>query len=104
MKGMFYRLDENHNPVEVGLSGLDDLWRNPEKRIVRQDTLPGDILVSTVFLGINHAFGDGPPILFETMIFGGVHDGYQARYQTWQQALSGHDETLALVQDLQIET
>lgn len=27
--------------------------------------------VSTVFLAIDHAFGDGPPVLYETMIFGG---------------------------------
>ena len=27
-------------------------------------------IVSTVWLGLDHAHGDGPPILFETMVFG----------------------------------
>ena len=26
--------------------------------------------VSTVFLGVDHQVGDGPPLLFETMVFG----------------------------------
>ena len=49
------------------------------------------VRVSTVFLGIDHGFGDGsPPILFETMIFGGEHDDYQMRYSTWEEAEAGH--------------
>lgn len=35
--------------------------------------------ISTVFLGMDHAFGGGEPILFEAMIFGGKHDEYQER-------------------------
>lgn len=46
--------------------------------------------VSTVFLGINHQFGCGAPILFETMIFGGDHDEYQERYYTWEESEVGH--------------
>lgn len=54
-------------------------------------TRVADSLVSTVFLGINHRFhGDGPPILYETMVFSGKLEGYQMRYTTRQQALAGH--------------
>lgn len=47
--------------------------------------------VSTVFLGINHAFHGGPPILFETMVFGpeNLQSGH-ARYHTWDEAEEGH--------------
>jgi hypothetical protein len=48
------------------------------------------IAVSTVFLGINHNFGDGPPILFETMIFDGKSSDRQWRYATWEEAERGH--------------
>jgi hypothetical protein len=35
----------------------------------------GDAKVSTVFLGLDHSFSeDGPPILWETMVFGGELD------------------------------
>lgn len=51
--------------------------------------------VSTVFLSLDHNWGDGPPILFETMIFGGEHDGYQERYRTWEEAEEGHEIALA---------
>lgn len=49
----------------------------------------GEIMVSTVFLRTDHDFtGTGPPILFETMVFGGGepwHE-FQERYTT--QAMS----------------
>ena len=49
------------------------------------------VRVSTVFLGVDHSFRDeGPPLLFETMIFCGEHDGYQERYETWDEAAIGH--------------
>jgi hypothetical protein len=65
---------------------------------VQQTTL-GKIKVSTVFLGIDHSFGDGPPLLFETMIFGGKYeeDEYQERYSTWAQAEAGHEVACTLV-------
>ena len=51
----------------------------------------GDVHVSTVFLAIDHRFlGDGPPILFETMIFGGEFDQWMDRYQTIEAARAGH--------------
>jgi hypothetical protein len=46
--------------------------------------------VSTVFLGLNHNYGDGPPILFETMVFGGPMDEYMDRYYTEDEAAQGH--------------
>lgn len=49
-----------------------------------------EIAVSTVFLGINHNYLDGPPILFETMIFGGANNERMWRYATWEEAERGH--------------
>jgi hypothetical protein len=50
----------------------------------------GKVFISTVFLGLDHSFGHGKPLLFETMIFGGEHDQYQDRYSTWEEAVVGH--------------
>ena len=52
----------------------------------------GDMRVSTVFLGLDRSFGDGPPLLFETMIFGGPFDQekYQERCSTWEEAEAQH--------------
>jgi hypothetical protein len=62
------------------------------------------IRISTVFLGINHNFGDeGPPILFETMVFGGVLNGRQFRYSTWDEAELGHAAMLVLVRKAEEE-
>lgn len=59
-----------------------------------------DILISTIFLGLDHGFGKGDPILFETMIFGGKHDQYQERYETWEEAEKGHKRAVELVKKL----
>lgn len=45
------------------------------------------VVVSTVFLGLDHSFGDGPPILWETMIFNGKHNGHQERSSTVKDAV-----------------
>lgn len=51
--------------------------------------------VSTVFLGMEHGQDElGRPILFETLVFGGPHDGMQCRYCTWEEAEAGHDALL----------
>jgi hypothetical protein len=56
-----------------------------------------DVEVSTVFLSFDHGSGDGPPLLFETMIFGGEHADYQERYSTRAEALAGHLRAVEMV-------
>jgi len=64
---------------------------NDNHRIVQKTDLAGGVLVSTVFLGLDHAFTeDEPRKIFETLVFGGPHDGEMDRYATWAQAEAGH--------------
>ena len=53
--------------------------------------------VSTVFLGIDHNFGEGKPLLFETMVFGGKLDEETERYSTWEEAVEGHNHMVEKV-------
>lgn len=56
--------------------------------------------VSTVWLGTNHNFvDDGPPIIFETMVFGGGEEQDQTmwRWSTEAGARAGHAEIVASV-------
>lgn len=70
--------------------------RGDDARRVGHTTFDGGY-VSTVFLGLDHRYGaPGDPLIFETMIFGGPHDGYQERYSTWDQAEAGHAEAVKL--------
>jgi hypothetical protein len=71
-------------------------WFETADRHVGMDVLPDGVRVSTVFLALDHAFGGGRPILWETMIFGGPHDGYQDRYTSREAAEAGHARALAL--------
>jgi hypothetical protein len=74
----------NRKPVPVANVLEWGKYLDEKNRRVCYDEI-GDTLISTVFLGIDHAFHGGPPILFETMIFGGIHDQYQKRCATWEQ-------------------
>lgn len=65
------------------------LDENNESRIVKKDTV-GKSRVSTVFLGLDHSFGDGPPLLFETLVFEGPLEDEMDRYSTWEEAERGH--------------
>ncbi len=54
--------------------------------------------VSTVWLGNNHAYSGGPPLIFETMVFGdGSLDLDCWRYTTEGQARRGHDDAITMV-------
>ena len=67
------------------------LGKTAERHKQIADTYLYECRISTVFLGINHSYSnDGPPLLFETMIFGGKHDGLQCRCSTYLQAERGH--------------
>jgi hypothetical protein len=58
---------------------------------------PGGPEVSTVWLGLDHAFMGGPPLIFETLVFGGVLDGEMNRYSTEEQARQGHEDMVLRV-------
>ena len=47
--------------------------------------------VSSVFLGLDHSWNDGPPLIFETMAFWpGEGGAEQTRCSTWEQAEEMH--------------
>lgn len=49
------------------------------------------VWVSTAHVVLDHGFEpDAPPLIFETMIFGGPDADYCARYATEADALAGH--------------
>lgn len=59
-------------------------------RIVAKTNVTEEARVSTVFLGLDHSFSDGPPLVFETMVFGGSFNDEMDRYSTWEEAEAGH--------------
>lgn len=76
------------------------------QRVVAQTKLLDGSEVSTVFLGLDHQWGDGPPMLFETGLFFDEtvatprklngreirQSDIVARYSTWAEAEVGHME------------
>jgi hypothetical protein len=86
-------------PVSVTFMEWAD-WFETAKRHVAEETV-GPYWVSTVFLGIDHQYGGGPPLLFETMVFplepnGDVNSLEEQcyRYSTWDDAEAGHKATV----------
>jgi hypothetical protein len=71
-------------------------WFETADRIVQQTQIDTDEMVSTVFLGLDHAIS-GRPLLFETMVFGGEFDQVQERYTTWEEAEKGHQRVVEMV-------
>jgi hypothetical protein len=90
-----YILDGKRAVIEPNLMKWA-IWFETADRAVAKDLID-DVRISTVFIGIDHQFGNGPPLIFETMIFGGPHDQYQTRSSTWDEAEAQHAEAIALV-------
>jgi len=96
---MYYRLDARHHVLPATTKDFVALMEgDPEARRVAEDTVDGK-WVSTVFLGLDHQYGDGPPLVFETMVF---HDGdgrEEWRYSTWDEAVTGHQAIVAALRE-----
>lgn len=86
MKHMYF--DRDGEPL--GLMEWASLCENAEYKRVAWDELPGGGYVSTVWMGINHGPGVGPPVIFETMAFPTERYGIQERYCSLNEALAGH--------------
>jgi len=105
----------NHEGEVISLDEWSALISLPEYKIVARDQvfvrdahsqidyeegtarMRGVVSISTVWLGLDHSWWGGPPIIFETMIFGGAHDEAQWRYATHLEAIQGHADAVALV-------
>lgn len=80
---------EGHKAVQVDLETWIALAGTYDKRVAK--TTIGNYSVSTVFLGLDHRFGGGPPLLFETMVLGkGILSDEQGRCTTWEEAEAMH--------------
>lgn len=70
-----------------------------DRTVARTDV--NTLLISTVFLAIDHSFGGGTPVLFETMVFDDYGEferldySTTRRYHTWDEAVEGHNEVVA---------
>ena len=94
----YYILD-GHMPVAVDHVFAWARWKDEDQSRVALTAI-GDVRVSTVFLGLDLSYGDGPPILFETMVFGlPDEDEPQERYATWEEAEAGHERMVAWVRE-----
>jgi hypothetical protein len=93
----WYRRDGS-GPVDVTDPAFKELSEEWHKNKTVRKTDVGDAMVSTVYLGLDHSYGEGPPLIFETMVFGGVLDQQQWRYSTEAQAIEGHARVIGLVE------
>lgn len=77
-------------------------WFETANRHLAKDRISAKVWVSTVFLGLDHSFGEGEePVLWETMIFGGRHDQATWRYRSQEEALKGHQRAVALAREVE---
>ncbi len=97
MGAIHWILDEENEPVALEDDQVVDWARwmsaNQERRRVALDVLmgkDGPTTVSTVFLGIDYGFGQGPPVLWETAVFGPRKTDIVDRYTSWDDAKVGH--------------
>lgn len=98
----WYKLHpETHVVTPVrNFGGFGQWMKHTDRNVAKTDAyhpIRGKAHVSTVFLGLDHGFDDGDPVLFETMIFGGEHDREMWRYCTWAEAVEGHERAVRLV-------
>jgi hypothetical protein len=91
MESGYWILDENNTPQRVDARTWSEWFGVVSNRTVAYTQITSSVFVSTVFIGLDHQFGKGPPLLFETMIFHDDDGREQWRYSTWEDAKINHD-------------
>lgn len=83
----YYNREGQEIPAEKFMELLGD---DDYRRVAREEI--NGIIVSTVWLGFSAKTASGSYLhgTFETLIFGGLHDGEGEQYMTEQEALEGH--------------
>lgn len=97
LNSITYILDENKRPVRLDSNEWSE-WMHKQNegqgRVVKQEHLVPYYL-STVFLGIDHNFGNTDPkkaVLFESMVFLNKSEVFIRRYHSWNGSLKGHEK------------
>jgi len=93
-----YRIERyiltGHDPIPCEDFTTWTTWMDGPGRLVQDiqliDAAHNLVRVCTAFLGVDVNFGDGAPVLFETVVFGGPYDWELYRYCTWEEAQQGH--------------
>ena len=91
-----YYIMENMRPRRAQFFEYAAWYETHDRTIDR--TKIGDVLVSTVFRGVDRSRGDGPPLIFETRVYGRIFDGETRCYATLGEAKCGHHDIVAAVQ------
>jgi len=94
-------LDDDGNPIETENSLVWAHWfeEADNKRRLARTVISRTVDVSTVFLGFDHGFDGGVPILWETLVFGGGMNEHMERYTTKESALAGHERICKKVRE-----
>jgi len=98
---MYYDREGN----QISMDEWINLREDQENRFIDRDVING-FLISTVWIGLDHQFGDGPPLVFETMVFDqrekeNWEDIFCKRASTEEQAREAHQEAVHFVQTLE---
>ncbi len=97
-----YILDKNGKPVPEPDLMKWAKWLERSNRILARTPI-GKVVVSTVFLGLDHSFFEKKPVLWETMIFGSKLKGlvdYQVRYTSRNSAIKGHEDAVKFAKNM----
>ena len=91
---MYY--DKDGSPLEMMDWAIK--FDQPEYKRIAETSLPDGKWISTVWLGLDHSFGGGPALIFQTMVFSSKDSFTELdtiRYSRLEEAKEGHKEAVA---------
>lgn len=95
----YYKLDMLGNAIECDfMESSSWLATHEDRRLIAITQFP-QVVISTIFLGVDLSMPDEPPKLFESLVSGVKQyraiNGIHARYTTRAEALNGHARMVA---------
>lgn len=105
-KPLYFKLNKDKKVIPCSMYEFGKQVEDPESRRIGRTQL-GPYVISTVFLMIDHGFGGEKHLFFETMIWSEKDpdakykfiDKYQWRYETYEEAVEGHETIVTMVRE-----
>jgi len=93
---MYYKLDDKYNVVPCSMEEWT-VYFEGKHRLLKNTTIK-DVVISTIFLGINTS-GNKKPFLFESMVFGDSDGDYIEKYTSYDEAIAGHNALVSKMKE-----
>ena len=91
IRGLYYDIDGNEITSNKEWMEYYASMRESGAFRIKKENIKKGLIISTIWLGMNHSHIPGEPLIFETLVYlGDFKEIFRELYETQEEAIEGH--------------